>query len=282
MSTKTVVYKIGLGDGELSVNLCFLNGLLLREDWRSSHHCNADYELHFILKGKCDVAVEDERHELCDGKALLISPGKYHKPEMLSPSLERLSMSFTVTESALSRALKEAVETSVTFLADEEFIWYSRKLIEEGASKKPLKDVALKSLLTLLSTSFLRILGLVSYVETADGRSEAVERTQQIDNFFSDHYAEKSGCAALAEALHVSTKQLGRILKKHYGMGFQEKLIRTRMDHAALMLRTTDARVQDIIEAVGYSSYEAFYKAFVERFGTNPQKYRRAYKNAEK
>ena len=282
MEYQTVVYKINLGDGELSVGLCFLNGMLLRDSWVSNHHCNADYELHVILKGKCDVTVEDEKHELSDGKAILIAPGKYHEPHALSPSLERLSMSFTAAESALSSALKNAVKTGVTILAEEDFIWYSRKLIEEGASKNPLKEIVIKSLLTLLTASFFRSLGLVSYVEANDGGREELERTQLIDNFFAFHYAEKTGCTALAEELHVSTKQLGRILKKNYGMGFQEKLIHTRMDHAALLLRTTDARVQDVIEAVGYSSYEAFYKAFVERFGMNPQKYRRAYKKAGK
>lgn len=282
MNVKNVLYKVSLGDGELSVILCFLNGMLHREDWKNKHHCNADYELHVILKGKCDVTVEDELHELREGAVLLIAPGKYHKTEMLSPTLERLSMSFTVAESALSGALKSAVPTSAAFEADDDFIWCCRRLIAEGESKKPLKEEAIKSLLMLLSVSFLRTLGVVSYVEITDERREELERTQRIDNFFSDRYAEKAGCEVLAEELHLSTKQLGRILKKYYGMSFREKLIHTRMDHAALMLRTTDMRVQDIIEAVGYSSYEAFYNAFVERFGINPQKYRRAYKKAGK
>ena len=55
-------------------------------------------------------------------------------------------------------------------------------------------------------------------------------------------------------------------------------VIALRMEHASLLLRTTSMRVQDVIEAIGYSSYEAFYKAFISKFGVNPQKYRQANK----
>ena len=39
--------------------------------------------------------------------------------------------------------------------------------------------------------------------------------------------------------------------------------------------------LRDIIEAVGYNSYEAFYKAFIAKFGLNPHKYRQANKRQQ-
>ena len=97
---------------------------------------------------------------------------------------------------------------------------------------------------------------------------------KKIDNFFERNFPEKNGRAVLAEQLHLSKRQLDRILNAQYGMGFQEKLIQTRMDHAALLLRTTEQTVQDIIGAVGYNSVTAFYKAFRDAFSMTPQQYR--------
>ena len=278
MSSRTVAYKVKLDEGEMLVNLSFVNGKLLRCAWGSGHHCHASYELHVILKGKCVIDVENVRHELSAGSALLIAAGKYHKPESLSDEMERLSLSFTISEGVLSESLKEAVSESIAFSPSEDFFWYVKKLIEEGTSKNPLKDAATEALVVLLSLSLLRTLGIAKYVEKGTWMRDEVERTEVVDLFFARRFAEKSGCATLAKEMHMSTKQLNRVLKKHYGMGFQEKLIATRMEHASLLLRTTSMRVQDVIEAIGYSSYEAFYKAFISKFGVNPQKYRRAYK----
>ena len=278
MSNRTVAYKVKLDEGEMLVNLSLVDGQLLRRAWGSGRHCHASYELHVVLKGKCVIDVEDVSHELGVGTALLIEPGKYHRPDSLSEEMERFSLGFTVTDAELAERLRETVSGSKSFLPSAEFSWCVKKLIEESATKIPLKDTAAEALVTLLSVALLRTLGVVKYVEKNTQRREELERTDIIDRFFERNYTERSGCSTLAREMHMSTKQLNRVLKKHYGMGFQEKLIATRMEHASILLRTTSMRVQDVIEAIGYSSYEAFYKAFTAKFGTNPQKYRQANK----
>ena len=214
----------------------------------------------------------DSTHTLKEGAALLIAPGVYHKPCLVSDDIHRVSISFTPTKEKTAAVLKKEIEESISFLPSADLLAYTRMLTAENEKSAPLKENAQNSLVSLLMTSLLRDLKLVSYVEPKNEKS-LLDRTQLIDNFFETRFSEKICCTALAEELHMSTKQLSRILKKNYGMSFREKLISTRMDHAALLLRTTDNRVQDVVEAVGYASYEAFYKAFIARYGVNPQKY---------
>lgn len=79
---------------------------------------------------------------------------------------------------------------------------------------------------------------------------------------------------ALAAQLHLSRSQVGRVLKKLYGMTFREKLIRARMDQAAWLLRHTDRTVGEIAGEVGDLSESRFYQMFRSRFGMTPESYR--------
>ena len=100
-----------------------------------------------------------------------------------------------------------------------------------------------------------------------------------IDDFFELHMAEPGGAEKLAQQLHLSRRQLARVLQKTYGMGFREKLIRARMDRASWLLRNTDYPISRIVTEVGYSSEPAFFAAFRAMFATTPQQHRTHYQN---
>ena len=48
------------------------------EYWNTARHCNANYELHIILKGSCELDVASRTHLLTEGNAILIAPNEYH------------------------------------------------------------------------------------------------------------------------------------------------------------------------------------------------------------
>lgn len=277
----TTGYKLKFDQGTIIVHLSFENGHLHRYTWRSSRHCNAEYEIHTVLKGSCILEVEDTHHNLCGGQAVLIAPGKYHKPYVQSGDFMRLSLSFSVPDSSLSSALQNTVPQSKSFSLTEDALYYCNKLITECNCKRPLQESAQHALLTLLVISLLRNLSLVKYILPAKQKQDDQERIALIDNFFERSFTGKGGSGVLANQLHLSTRQLGRILKEYYGMGFHEKLTHARMDHAALLLRTTEKHVQEIIETVGYSSATSFYKAFSKHFHTTPQQYRFTHRKHE-
>jgi len=45
-------------------------------------------------------------------------------------------------------------------------------------------------------------------------------------------------------------------------MTFQEKMTHAKMDRAAWLLRTSNKKIIEVAESVGYSSEAAFYQAF--------------------
>lgn len=274
MTTQMLCYTIELGKTEVTIHSFRENDSARQYSWNSKRHCNAEYELHMILRGECSLDVEENHYQLRAGQAVVIAPGKYHRPHTELREFERFSLGFSLSEGPLLEELKRIVPQCLCFTLATDSIQYCNEMISEREYKNPFREQAQEALLTLLTISLLRNLQTASYQEPSASRQEEIERTSLIDNYFERYFAEKSGCAVLAQQLHLSTRQLDRILKDHYGMGFQEKLIHTRMDHAALLLRTTEQTVQDIIGAVGYNSVTAFYKAFRDAFSMTPQQYR--------
>ncbi len=259
---------------EVTARLGIKDGLCIHSSWDAEYHQNADWELHVILDGSCHIVVEEMDCLLSSGDAILIAPGKYHHPKRCSEQCSHFSISFSLTEGNLLTALKSKVKESIRFSSGKSLLRYINTLDEEHTASEPLKASTERALMTLLIVSMLRDLKLAYDLRTETAVKTPPEYTQLIDAFFQQYYAQGAGCTDLAAMLHMSTRQVGRIIKKHYGMTFREKLTQTRMNNAAFLLRTTDKRIQDIVEAVGYTSYDTFLKTFTAKFGTTPAKYR--------
>ena len=82
-----------------------------------------------------------------------------------------------------------------------------------------------------------------------------------IREFFSHHYAENVTLSDLALQLHRSERQCERLVRMHTGHSFREELIRTRIEVANHLSKSTDWSLNQISEYVGYRSYAGFWKA---------------------
>ncbi len=247
---------------------------LNRHAWCSNRHNNADYELHIILKGCCLVDVEDHQHPMQEGQAILIAPGQYHRPQTLPGEFDYYSLSFSLSEGPLYESLHQYVPSCKIFSTTPEIAATCRNIYFEMAAGNPFRQELLQALRTQLFLYTLRQLNLAEKPPAISQTPSEKERTEMIDNFFEHHMADRAGSEKLADQLHLSRRQLARVLQEYYGMGFQQKLIHTRMDHAAWLLRSTDKKVSEVAGAVGYTSEAAFYQVFRHHFSMTPQQYR--------
>jgi signal transduction histidine kinase len=82
----------------------------------------------------------------------------------------------------------------------------------------------------------------------------------------------------LAEAIHYSTKQMGRLIKKHTGLSSVQFILEVRLQKARTLL--AQRQCATVLEAqfeVGIRSTSYFTRKFTERFGKNPKDYLNAY-----
>ncbi|MFC5267610.1 helix-turn-helix domain-containing protein [Kribbella qitaiheensis] len=78
----------------------------------------------------------------------------------------------------------------------------------------------------------------------------------------------------LAARLHLSRAQFDRVVSAAAGEAPDRLRRRVLLERAAFRLRTTEAGVLDVAVEAGYSSHEAFTRAFRRAFGTAPAVWR--------
>ena len=246
--------------------------------WDVQRHCNAEWEFHFIRKGTCQVYVDQKAYLLEAGQALLIAPGRYHQANACNGEFERFTLGFVLSAGVISRQLTQKTEALPVFIPDKGVLHTIDRIIAETADQQPYGEAYLGALICCLTVELLRSLEIGVHTAQKEVAAPDMLLTQKIDTYFEQHFADSCGEMELAKQLHFSRRHLVRILKKHYNMSFREKLLSTRMDYAAFLLRTTDLPVSTIATDVGYGSESAFFKVFRRCHNLTPRQYRTNHK----
>ena len=79
----------------------------------------------------------------------------------------------------------------------------------------------------------------------------------------------------LAQKLNVSPSYLGTIFKQQTGFYFNDYLSEARLKYAAKLIETSDMKMKDIVDKVGFSSQTYFNRTFKRYYNISPVAYRR-------
>lgn len=248
-----------------------------RKIWRAARHCNADYEVHILVSGSCVLEVGNQDINFVANKAILIAPGTFHCPHNLSEDFEWFCFSFMPTNQVFSQQLFDQIRTASICTLPPEAISICRMIWEELASGQTFREDSIRALFTQLLVIIFRRSHL-EFSEHPVPVNTATWRTTIIDKFFSPWPNAFGTEDELAAMLNLSRRQLNRVLMQNYGMGYRQKMLRARMEHAGNLLRTTDQKIGQIGMQVGYTAETSFYKAFQSYYRTTPQQYRIAKK----
>ena len=98
---------------------------------------------------------------------------------------------------------------------------------------------------------------------------------EDIYRCLTDDFGTKHTATYFAKKYGTSDTTVKKYFKKVYGYGFKEYQTKVRMEWAAEKLATTDMKVGDISDAVGYAKHTKFSNAFKKYYGITPLTYRR-------
>lgn len=120
--------------------------------------------------------------------------------------------------------------------------------------------------------------------------SGGTQKVEPIDNSFKQfhlgtienakeyilqHFSENISLHRLAQHCHVSPFHFSRIFKNIMKVSPHQYLAEIRLNHAGVLLSTTNEPVTDIAFSCGYNSIEHFATAYRQRFKVNPSRHRR-------
>jgi Response regulator containing CheY-like receiver domain and AraC-type DNA-binding domain len=79
----------------------------------------------------------------------------------------------------------------------------------------------------------------------------------------------------LSQKLNVSPSYLGTVFKQQTGSYFNDYLTEARLNYAAKLIETSDMKMKDIVDKVGFSRQTYFNRSFKRYFNISPVAYRR-------
>ena len=97
----------------------------------------------------------------------------------------------------------------------------------------------------------------------------------QILLYISNHLDEDLGIDKLAAKVYLSEGYLSLSFKRKTGMTISRYIKKCRMEKAKELLRTTNMKLGEICDTLGFSSVSYFCQSFREYCGISPDKYRK-------
>ncbi len=113
-------------------------------------------------------------------------------------------------------------------------------------------------------------------VNTLEIGTSEQHRISLLEDLISGHFMEPLNAAAVAASMHISQRQLSRIVQKRFGATFTKVLQKKRMETAARLLVSTNSSAEIIGREVGFTAKTVFYRAFHNCYGMTPAEYRKA------
>ena len=175
----------------------------------------------------------------------------------------------------LAKLVRDQVPTChIVFLTGYDDFDYARTAIKLGADDYPLKPFSkddVEEMLAKVQTKLdkerkkARIQNLVD-------QGQRSELEEAIHNRLADS---ELSLKSLASQLGFSPSYLSVLIKKELGLPFQDYLIQERMKKAKLLLLTTDLKIYEIAEQVGFEDMNYFSQRFKQVVGLTPRQFKK-------
>ena len=239
-------------------------------------HRHPGFEIHYVTNGRFRIQCDEGIWPVESGMMLMIPPGTYHNTLDTQTDGERISICFGIVKPPGTKPGSKADRFDRCFdkntpvlmdLKNSECVPVLRKMeaLLSGADEDPYRK---DKMLALCCGLLLELAGQITNAKAKQSVCPAREAEPDadfvIDRFLGRNFMSNNAMERMAEELHVSTRQLRRIIKKCFGANYRQKLSETRIKIAVDMLCNTDMPIYAIAEELGYSS-AANFSAFIKR-----------------
>lgn len=256
-------------------------------------HGEDAYEFHYVVEGSGFVVLQGATYEVGAGILYVTGPGIVHEQ---MPEKKGFLTEFGIYIQ-IPAPVSGGGEVLHTLLKTPCWLGYGRTevsaivtaLLREMEEKKLGFEEKITHLLAefliACTRSYRQQMPACTEKRISDGRQlpkvKQMDSQLLLDEIFLYEYRNIT-LENLAKRLGFSVRQTQRWIKKVYGKSFQEKKLEARMSAAAMLLVSSNMRITELSEQLGYSSIEHFSGAFTKYFGMSPRRYRKQKSEIEK
>lgn len=106
----------------------------------------------------------------------------------------------------------------------------------------------------------------------------SVTTIETMVEWVDDNIKENPTLDKMSEYVGYSSYYCSSKFHEHVGFTFKEYIVKRKLSLAALEIKQTRRKILDVAMDYGFSSQEAFTRAFVKTIGCTPSQYRRQFK----
>ncbi|REE87445.1 two-component system response regulator YesN [Paenibacillus taihuensis] len=165
----------------------------------------------------------------------------------------------------IGRDLRQIIEL---LLSEMKGIEAAQSALFDADEVSRILDV--KELQTFLS---LLTQAIEAYCATAS-EADNVRSVRKITMFLDEHYFEDFSLIDVATRFHMDAAYLSKLFKSITNENFTEYVTRKRMEKACELLKSSENKINEISELVGYENQRYFSQVFKRFTGQTPSEYR--------
>jgi YesN/AraC family two-component response regulator len=112
-------------------------------------------------------------------------------------------------------------------------------------------------------------------IHTMESAAVDISVIDKVKEYVTKALSQNITLKEISNIFHFNCSYLGQKFKYHENMTFNEYLLKQRMEKAKALLESTDLKVYEIANEVGYSEMDWFYKKFKSYTGVSANEYRK-------
>lgn len=129
-----------------------------------------------------------------------------------------------------------------------------------------------KSAISYLNAAISEIM-IVTELVTANNSEQ--DNSKRILEYCSEHFTEDLSIKRVCDELYLSESCVSKIFSEKLNFGFREYINLLRIDKAKKLLKTTNAKIVDIMLDSGFKNQSSFNRVFKDAVGESPFEYRK-------
>lgn len=95
----------------------------------------------------------------------------------------------------------------------------------------------------------------------------------QVQEYIEKNYSKRITLNDMAEELHANSSYLSRLYKKESGQNLFDVILKKRIEKAKVYMETTDRKIYEISQSVGFDDTGYFSRIFKRYTGVSPKEY---------
>lgn len=260
----------GLSERYLHLNNCGRQTLSHSDTYTLRPKGRVDYHILYILSGVCHAVVDGKKYIVTEGQMVMFLPNRPQEYSFYKKDKsESLWIHFTGTGCEKYLSELELCERDVFDVGKSTELMSAvdamvRTKALGGEENDRLCDGYLYLVLSLMARAS----------KYGTDRAKRFSEVAGVADFMSRNYKDTLSVSEYAGMCHLSKSRFEHVFKEYTGTTPLGYIFRLRIKAAMNLLETTELRVSQIAEEVGFTDANYFTRVFKKHTGMSPAKYR--------